>query len=224
MRKRIVWIMVVMLIVGVGTLVSKWMSEKPGEPLSGEAASTEISEDREPVAAVDPTPERSQSGAKKKPRRFENEQQRKELIEKIRLAREAREVREQQAETGKSEDPSEDEEEEKRAKFKEAVKDAVRLIIDDVKECYDGALENNPELGGNLAVLFTYEGEPGLGGVVQSAEITEGSDDVLKNNPAFVKCIIDNIHMLDLPEPEAGGVTTVTYPFTFTPGDEVDSD
>jgi hypothetical protein len=96
-------------------------------------------------------------------------------------------------------------------------KDYIRAQMQDVvplvKECYEQALVDHPDLDGDLVVTFTIEGEPGVGGVISSSAIDPSSS---ITDPSMGECVSESMYALELAAPSGGGVVTVTYPFHFS--------
>jgi hypothetical protein len=160
-------------------------------------------DDGEPRAEVQPRSERRER------RRFRSEQQRRKLIAAIELARAAR---------MQGRLPGDDRAASRGELSKESIRDAVQAVIEDVKTCYDEQLRLSPELGGKLIVEFTINAEEGVGGVVDSVEIGDGSDEQMRQAADLAECIVDTIYTLELPEPEGGGTVDVSYPLVMSPG------
>ena len=76
--------------------------------------------------------------------------------------------------------------------------------------CYENGLRANPGLTGRIATRFVIDR---TGAVSMSQDA--GSD---MPDQAVVGCVVRSFSSLSFPSPE-GGVATVTYPITFSPGD-----
>ena len=85
----------------------------------------------------------------------------------------------------------------------------VRLNSGRFIGCYKEGLRTNPSLSGRVSVAFVI----GRNGDVTTAHDTAGSDIADQNVRA---CVVKSFYGLSFPEP-AGGIVSVTYPFTFTP-------
>lgn len=100
---------------------------------------------------------------------------------------------------------------------KEYIRD---LIKDDfvplAKECYENALERDPELGGRMIFEFTIMGDESVGGIVDGATLTEDSD---FSDPDTVECVRESLMSVIFEPPEGGGTVQVTYPFVFESSD-----
>ena len=85
----------------------------------------------------------------------------------------------------------------------------VRLNSGRFVGCYKDGLRTNPSLSGRVSVAFVI----GRDGSVTTANDTSGSDIADHNVRA---CVVKSFYGLSFPEP-AGGIVSVTYPFSFTP-------
>lgn len=149
-------------------------------------------------------------------RRLESQEKRKQLIESIQMATKLREMWKS---SGLSEDDVEHESQNKRGSLsRETIRAAVGAVIEDVKTCYDLQLETTPKLWGKLVVDFVIVAEEGIGGVVDSVELGEGTDLPMRESRELVDCIVETIYTLELPEPEGGGQVEVSYPLIMRPG------
>ena len=97
----------------------------------------------------------------------------------------------------------------------EYIQSAIReQLVPVAVECYESALEDEPELAGQLLVEFTIVGAEEVGGVVEDAAIQDESS--LEN--AFVReCIRESVMAVEFEPPEAGGQVKVVYPINFEP-------
>lgn len=94
---------------------------------------------------------------------------------------------------------------------KEDVKAGVAAVKDKVKNCYERALQIEPELGGTVKVAFTLEGNDEGKGVVTKGEVADSD----MNSPFFEACVLKEIATAEFKAPGGGGVVNVTYPFHF---------
>jgi hypothetical protein len=92
----------------------------------------------------------------------------------------------------------------------EVIQRIVRLNFGRFRNCYDSGLRTNPSLTGRIATKFVI----GREGAVQQAS-DAGSD---MPDQQVVACVVRSFNTLSFPAPQ-GGVATVTYPITFTPGE-----
>ncbi len=91
---------------------------------------------------------------------------------------------------------------------KDVVRKVVRAHIDDVRGCYELALESDPSLRGRVAVQFTI----GPSGAVEGAAAAQS--DVPK---PLSDCIVDAAKTWTFPQPRGGATVVVTYPFVLAP-------
>lgn len=98
---------------------------------------------------------------------------------------------------------------------KEEIARVVRRHQSEIRYCYETELQKNPSLRGKVAVQFVIDP---VGGVSE-ANVAEST----MNNETAERCILGKIRNWKFPEPEGGGVVTVTYPWVFTTaGDDAD--
>ena len=100
-------------------------------------------------------------------------------------------------------------------------KDYIRDVVSEdlipiARECYESALEDDPELGGRLMLQFSIVGDESVGGIVEEVSLAEGS--TLKH-PALAECMTESTATLLFDPPEDGGKVVVTYPFDFEPAE-----
>ncbi|HEY4188740.1 MAG TPA: AgmX/PglI C-terminal domain-containing protein [Polyangia bacterium] len=92
---------------------------------------------------------------------------------------------------------------------KEIIRRIIRRHINEVKFCYEEELVKKPELAGRLLVQFMISG---TGQVISS---------VLQNstmgNARVESCTVQAVRRWSFPQPQGGGMVTVTYPFALTP-------
>jgi hypothetical protein len=96
---------------------------------------------------------------------------------------------------------------------KEYIRAAVRELVPLVRECYEHALRDQPDLGGKLTVEFAIAGEPEIGGVVTESRIAGTDAGVL--HAGLEECVRETMYGLQLDAPAGGGTVTVRYPFVF---------
>jgi TonB family protein len=92
-------------------------------------------------------------------------------------------------------------------------KDVIAKVIkrhqNEIKFCFEQELQKNPELSGKVAVAFTID----PAGAVADANVAETT---LANNNAE-NCMLARIRRWKFPEPQGGGVVSVTFPWIFKP-------
>jgi hypothetical protein len=89
-----------------------------------------------------------------------------------------------------------------------------KVVLDNrktVRECYDKARKELPDLRGKMIIKFVLDPD----GNVKKAELVMDGSDV--KAPAVVNCSIDAIKKMKFPRSSRGMDTTVNYPFDFKP-------
>jgi len=92
---------------------------------------------------------------------------------------------------------------------KEVIRRVIRSRINEIRSCYERALQAEPGLEGRVVVRFVIDAS----GKVTNATVQESTfdDDVIE------KCILAAIERLTFPVAEGGGVNVVSYPFILKP-------
>lgn len=93
------------------------------------------------------------------------------------------------------------------------IRGAVKEITPLIKECYQMALAQDPELGGKLIVRFEIVGDPELGGLVAHSGIDEERSSA--TSASLRECVKETMYALELKPPEERGKVVVNYPFKF---------
>ncbi len=93
----------------------------------------------------------------------------------------------------------------------EVITRIVRQNFGRFRLCYENGLRNNPNLMGRVSVKFVI----GRDGAVQTSQ--DGGSDL--PDTGVVSCVVRAFPNLSFPQPEGGGIVTVTYPIIFSPGD-----
>jgi hypothetical protein len=105
---------------------------------------------------------------------------------------------------------------------KDYIRARVREVIPLLAECYDQALERQPDLRGRLVVKFVVAGEPDVGGVIESSEVD--AEQSTMHEAELHECVRETMYAMEFEAPAAGGTISVTYPFEFRPdGPEPDA-
>ena len=91
------------------------------------------------------------------------------------------------------------------------VRAVVRAGFDRLIACYEDGLRRDPTLAGRVTVVFVIQPD-GTVKDVHARSTTLGDD-------AAVECILDRFRTLVFPRPP-GGILTVEYPVSFTPGQD----
>jgi pSer/pThr/pTyr-binding forkhead associated (FHA) protein len=90
---------------------------------------------------------------------------------------------------------------------REAVRRVIRSILSQIRSCYEKQLRLNPSLGGKLVITFEIAEQ---GRVALSKPKTSTLDD-----PEVGRCVAARIQAQRFPEPPAGTIAVVDYPFVF---------
>jgi hypothetical protein len=93
----------------------------------------------------------------------------------------------------------------------EVITRIVRQNFGRFRLCYENGLRSNPNLQGRVAVRFVIDQS---GSVAMSGD---GGSDL--PDQAVVQCVVRGFGNLSFPQPE-GGLVTVVYPISFSPGGE----
>ncbi len=92
----------------------------------------------------------------------------------------------------------------------EVIQRIVRQNFGRFRLCYENGLRTNPGLTGRVAVKFVID----RSGAVSTAQ--DGGSEL--SDKSVVSCVVRGFGNLSFPQPE-GGIVTVVYPITFSPGD-----
>ncbi|HXU60585.1 MAG TPA: AgmX/PglI C-terminal domain-containing protein [Polyangia bacterium] len=92
---------------------------------------------------------------------------------------------------------------------KEIIRRIVRRHVNEVRYCYDQALAAHPSLAGRVVVQFTIAPTGRvLASLVQSTTL---------GSPAVEACVVGAVRRWEFPQPEGGGLVSVSYPFLLSP-------
>ncbi len=84
--------------------------------------------------------------------------------------------------------------------------------------CYDQLLTRSPGARGEMAMEFTIVGAPGVGGVVEEAELDCGAArEGPLTEPDFARCIRESLMTVSFQPPDERGRIRVRYPLRFAP-------
>jgi hypothetical protein len=86
----------------------------------------------------------------------------------------------------------------------------IKRHMNQLRHCYQRALQRSPNLAGKIAVKFII-GQNGRVSKASTKYSTMGS-------PAVEMCINDRFMRLQFPAPKGDGIVIVSYPFIFSPG------
>jgi hypothetical protein len=94
---------------------------------------------------------------------------------------------------------------------KEKTRLALAARRGEVRACFEEALGRSPELAARTVVTLMLNRD----GLVIQAQVDESTfpDDKIE------RCIVDKAYGWQLPKPSPPGVVTVTYPYSFAPGE-----
>jgi TonB family protein len=92
---------------------------------------------------------------------------------------------------------------------KDVIARVIRQHQSEIKFCYEQELQKTADLAGKVAVMFTID----PAGAVADANVSESS----LASPSAESCMLARIRRWKFPEPEGGGVVTVTFPWIFKP-------
>lgn len=96
----------------------------------------------------------------------------------------------------------------------EYIQAAIReQLVPVAQECYESAIEDDPELAGTIMLQFEIVGAEDVGGVVESASIQPGETTLA--NDGLHECMRESVMAVEFPPPEADGTVLVHYPFKF---------
>jgi outer membrane biosynthesis protein TonB len=90
---------------------------------------------------------------------------------------------------------------------KEAIRRVVQANIKQIRACYERGLNKDPSLYGKLVIQWTI----GAGGVVTAAGIKSSTIE----SAEVASCAVARLRSWKFPEPPAGEVADVSYPFVF---------
>ncbi len=87
------------------------------------------------------------------------------------------------------------------------------------QHCYEELRTRHDAAAGRVTLKFKIVGDEKLGGLVEEADV-ETDDDGGLGDDGFTTCIRESTMSLAFKPPPEGGYVTVTYPISFTSGDE----
>jgi TonB family protein len=88
---------------------------------------------------------------------------------------------------------------------KETIRRVIHRHLAEVRACYEQRLISRPDLQGRVAVRFIIAPN----GMVQAAVL----DSSELGDPGTEQCVVRAVRRWPFPQPEGGGIVTVTYPF-----------
>lgn len=93
------------------------------------------------------------------------------------------------------------------------IRSQMQALLPLLKECYENALHDQPELVGKLVVSFTIVAEPDIGGLVTDSAIDAAASTI--TDAPMRECVRETLYGAQFPAPRNGGEVHVTYPFVF---------
>lgn len=91
------------------------------------------------------------------------------------------------------------------------IREQMVALLPLVKECYENALSDRPQLAGKLTVRFTIVAEPDVGGLVSDSTIDSTASTI--DDAGLRECVQETMYGARFPAPRDGGELRVTYPF-----------
>jgi hypothetical protein len=98
---------------------------------------------------------------------------------------------------------------------KEYIRDQIKELIPLIKECFENALEHEPDLSGKVVVGFSIVGDPSVGGLVGESQVIDEKSTIA--NKDLRECIQESMYAAQFPPPKEGGEVRVEYPFVLMP-------
>ncbi|HVT06917.1 MAG TPA: AgmX/PglI C-terminal domain-containing protein [Polyangia bacterium] len=92
---------------------------------------------------------------------------------------------------------------------KEIIRRIVRQHLNEIRYCYVNALAAHPTLAGRVVVQFTIAPN----GRVLAAVLASST----LGNLAVESCVVGAVRRWEFPQPQGGGLASVTYPFQLSP-------
>ena len=93
---------------------------------------------------------------------------------------------------------------------REIIQRVIREHRREIRACYEGELQRDPDLEGRVVVGFVISSD----GQVAGSRIAEST----LSNSAVEDCVARRVRQWRFPEPRGGGTVNVNYPFVFSPG------
>lgn len=81
-------------------------------------------------------------------------------------------------------------------------KRAANTVNHMLGQCYDLGLAEDPALSGTVMIRFTLAGEPGVGGLMERAEIVDEGTTIAQ--PTIRDCLVQQLYVLELDPPPDG--------------------
>jgi len=97
---------------------------------------------------------------------------------------------------------------------REYVRNQTMELVPLIRECYQFALEDVPDVDGRIDIEVSLIGDPELGGLIENSKVVGGD---FSEDSDFAECLRETMYALDLPAPEDGGSRVFKIPFRFRP-------
>ena len=94
---------------------------------------------------------------------------------------------------------------------KEMIRRVVRSHLDEVRSCYESALQRHGALAGRVMLQFTIGPE----GAIVATNVKSSTIE----DPTVGACIAESARSWHFPAPCGSGVVIVSYPFVLEPAD-----
>lgn len=94
---------------------------------------------------------------------------------------------------------------------RDGIQAAMKEVIPELRDCYDGWVQREPSLGGAIAVAFVIDVDDAGVGAVSGLSIVDGG----LGHAALEGCVLNVMNDLSFEPP--GSPVNVTYPFNFSP-------
>lgn len=95
------------------------------------------------------------------------------------------------------------------------IRSQMQALLPLIKECYENALRDQPQIEGKLVVKFSIVAEPDIGGLVTDSSIDSAASTI--TDAPMRECVQETLYGAQFPAPGNGGEVHVTYPFIFAP-------
>ncbi len=92
----------------------------------------------------------------------------------------------------------------------ETIRRIVRRHRNEVRHCYEQELTSQPDLEGRVTVRFIISNT----GAVMASEVVPARTNMASSEVSG--CVASAVRRWPFPQPENGGVVSVTYPFLFS--------
>jgi hypothetical protein len=101
---------------------------------------------------------------------------------------------------------------------KESIRATIQSIIPGIKDCYEAALVDHPNLSGRVVIKMRIRARGGRGKVDDAEVDYDEHAEADLNSPATEQCLLERLAAAEFEAP-AGGDVMVRYPFVLMPPD-----